>query len=48
MRDLKIELCKYFHASAIILWSLLKYFKKLYSLFIVCMYLQSADLQWIP
>ena len=49
-RDLKIELCKYFNASAIILWSLLNYFKKLYSLFIVCMYIQSdnLNLKWVP
>lgn len=45
-RDLKIELCKYFNASAIILWSLLNYFKKLYSLFIVRMYTQSDDLKF--
>lgn len=45
-RDLKIELCKYFNASAIILWSLLNDFKKLYSLFIVCMYIQSDNLKF--
>lgn len=43
---MKIELCKYFNASAIILWSLLNYFKKLYSLFIVCMYIQSDNLKF--
>lgn len=39
MRDLEIDLCKYFNAPDTILWSLLNYFKRLYSLFIVlCTY----------
>lgn len=41
MGDLEIDLCKYFNAPDTILWSLLNYFKRLYSLFIVCVYTQS-------